>query len=93
MADGDIERVLELGCKGEDVKTVQELLGLEQTGVYDHKTKAAVEEYQIKSMLEVNGKVTPRMAIKMVGDLISACTDESLEELDIEVENKIQNNE
>lgn len=91
MAAGDIERILELGCKGEDVKTLQEVLGISISGSYDHITKQAVEEYQIKNMLEVNGKVTPSLAIKLIGDMISSCTDESLEQLEEEIEKNNNN--
>lgn len=81
MASGDVKRILEIGCKGEDVKTIQTVLNIKVDGVYGHQTRLAVEDYQIKNMLEVDGKVTPKMSLMMYENIISACTDESLERL------------
>lgn len=80
----EIKRILEVGCHGDDVKMIQNLFGVEETGVYDNNTKKLIEEYQINSMQNVTGKVLPSDFYKLVHHCISSCTDESLDELDKE---------
>ena len=56
-------RPLTLGDQGEDVKTVQFLLRLEPTGVYDDATRAKVRGYQTLRQLTRTGRVDEVTAI------------------------------
>ncbi|MCM1217040.1 MAG: peptidoglycan-binding protein [Lachnospiraceae bacterium] len=51
--------LLKKGSKGEDVKTLQKLLGVDVDGIFGSKTEAAVKEFQQKNKLKVDGKVGP----------------------------------
>lgn len=52
--------LLKNGSKGEDVKTLQRLLGgVDVDGKFGSKTEAAVKEFQQKNKLKVDGKVGP----------------------------------
>jgi|GEM_PF-5987692 len=48
---------LKLGSRDPKVKEFQKLLGITPSGVFDSKTKAAVEKFQQKHGLEVDGEV------------------------------------
>ena len=50
-------RELTIGYKGKDVKEVQRLLGLPQTGNFDALTGAAVRQFQQQHKLPVDGQV------------------------------------
>lgn len=56
-------RPLSLGDQGEDVRTVQLLLRLEPTGVYDEPTRAKVRGYQTLRQLRRTGAVDELTAI------------------------------
>ena len=64
--DTSSTRVLKVGCKGEDVLTVQRLLGYKFSinyvnidGDYTENTAKAVREFQLLYGLEIDGKVGP----------------------------------
>lgn len=52
--------ILKLGSKGDEVKKLQEKLGLTADGAFGPKTDAAVKEFQKKNNLEVDGIVGPK---------------------------------
>lgn len=50
-------KTIKNGSKGEEVKTLQKLLGLTADGIFGAKTEAAVKEYQKKNGLTADGIV------------------------------------
>jgi hypothetical protein len=57
--------------------------------LFDEKTRQTVEDYQIRNMLEVNGKITPLLAMNIIADCIGGCTgdtDKGIEEWEAEQE-------
>ena len=57
--------VLKLGSKGEEVKELQEFLGLNADGDFGPKTDTAVKEWQKKNGLTPDGIVGPKTLSKM----------------------------
>lgn len=57
---------LKNGCKGEDVKTLQKLLGLNPDGVFGPNTQKAVKEYQQNNGLYPDGVVGPKTWTKLI---------------------------
>ena len=57
---------LKNGCKGEDVKTLQKLLGLTPDGVFGPNTQKAVKEYQKNNGLYDDGVVGPKTWAKLM---------------------------
>lgn len=55
------------GSKGEDVKKLQMILGVEVDGVFGPITEQAVKEYQKKNNLEADGIVGPKTWNKLLG--------------------------
>lgn len=51
-------RMLKLGDTGEDVKRLQQYLGIKMDGHFGNKTKMAVIKYQLHHEIEANGIVT-----------------------------------
>lgn len=51
--------LLKVGSKGEDVKKLQEKLGLSADGIFGKATEAAVKNFQTKAGLKVDGLVGP----------------------------------
>lgn len=52
--------LLRLGSQGQEVKELQQALGLKVTGNFDQQTKDAVLEYQRANGLIVDGLVGPQ---------------------------------
>jgi hypothetical protein len=52
-----MDMLLKLGSKGQDVKELQQALDLNASGVFDQKTKEAVETYQRENGLMIDGLV------------------------------------
>ncbi len=59
-----IKRTLRVGHKGEDVKTLQSMLGITSDGSYGQITKAKVIEWQIANGLKPDGIFGPASRIK-----------------------------
>ena len=59
--------LLKEGSKGEDVKKLQEKLGLSPDGSFGPKTTDAVKSYQTKSGLTPDGIVGPNTWEKIMG--------------------------
>jgi len=74
----EITRTLKYGCAGEDVKYIQYVSGLNETGNFDKTTREMIREFQIKSGLDVTGELEPKMINKFLHYCIGSCTDESL---------------
>lgn len=53
----ELNRLLRLGCRGEDVREVQRALGITADGIYGKNTYTAVKNYQRKNKLLVDGIV------------------------------------
>lgn len=58
-------RPLALGDQGEDVRTVQMLLRVEPTGVFDDATRAKVRGYQTLRQIRRTGRVDEITAIHL----------------------------
>jgi peptidoglycan hydrolase-like protein with peptidoglycan-binding domain len=58
-------RVIWLGDRGSDVRAVQQLVGLPQSGVYDYDTASVVRGFQIMMGLEGHGHVDEPTALNM----------------------------
>lgn len=58
--------ILKNGCKGEDVKTLQKLLGLTPDGIFGPNTQKAVKEYQKNNGLYDDGVVGPKTWAKLI---------------------------
>ncbi len=56
-------RDLTLGDQGEDVRTIQLLLRLEPTGIFDAETRAKVRGYQTLRQIGRSGRVDEVTAI------------------------------
>lgn len=65
MSPSWYSRDLGLGDQGEDVRTVQFLLRVEPTGVYDEQTRAKVRGYQTLRQLHRTGRVDEVTAIHL----------------------------
>ncbi len=63
MTPGWYVRDLGLGDQGEDVRTVQLLLRVEPTGVFDDSTRAKVRGYQTLRQIGRTGRVDEVTAI------------------------------
>jgi tetratricopeptide (TPR) repeat protein len=59
---------LALGARGDEVKAVQEKLGVEASGVFDAATRKAVREFQEKNGIEADGKVSAGTFAKLFGE-------------------------
>ncbi len=59
--------LLKKGSKGNEVKNIQQALGINADGIYGSQTAAHVEAYQSKKSFDVTGKVTEELYIIMVG--------------------------
>lgn len=55
-----VQRVLNLGDSGEDVRLVQQKLGIKADGIFGPQTQQAVMEFQRKNGLTVDGIVGPQ---------------------------------
>ena len=55
------------GRRGQVVKFVQKIVGTKQDGIYGSKTAAAVKRYQRKHKLTVDGVVSYKTLLKMIG--------------------------
>lgn len=51
------DRLLKVGTKGTDVKSIQAALGIESDGIFGKQTREAVKEFQRKNNLKVDGIV------------------------------------
>jgi hypothetical protein len=60
-------RLLKLGSRGSDVKSVQRALGIPADGVFGPQTRAAVREFQARNGLAVDGIVGPRTRSALFG--------------------------
>lgn len=65
-------RILQQGCKGDDVKALQQLLTAndcpaDADGIFGPKTKKAVEKYQGKVNLPADGKAGPQVMGSLLG--------------------------
>lgn len=65
---------LKRGSKGEDVKAIQRILGVDVDGSFGAKTEAAVKAYQKKHGLQVDGRVGPETWAHMFGTSKSTST-------------------
>lgn len=63
-----IQRILKIGVKGEDVKTIQTLLGLTADGVYGPITAKKVKEWQASKELKVDGVFGPASFQKILSN-------------------------
>ena len=62
----NLTRLLKKGCKGDDVKELQKTLGgLTVDGIFGNKTKEAVEKFQKKNKIKVDGIVGKDTAHKL----------------------------
>lgn len=59
-------RVAKLGEKSDRVKSIQKMLGMEQTGDFDKKLDTAVRKFQTDNKLTVDGKVGTQTFGKML---------------------------
>jgi putative chitinase len=66
--------LLKNGSKGEDVKKLQEKLGVEATGTFGPKTEAAVKAWQKANGLKDDGIVGPATLSKLFGESKPAST-------------------
>lgn len=62
---GIIKNMLRHGSKGEDVKRIQEILGLTADGVFGPWTEAKVKEWQAKNGLSADGIVGEKSIIEL----------------------------
>jgi len=62
--------LLKKGSKGEDVKKLQEKLGLNSDGDFGQKTEDAVKSFQIKNGLSADGIVGPTTWEKIIGESV-----------------------
>jgi hypothetical protein len=60
LGKGYIDMLLKLGSRGQEVRELQQALGLGADGVFGPKTQAAVEAYQRENGLVVDGIVGPQ---------------------------------
>lgn len=65
---------LKRGSKGENVKAIQRILGVDVDGSFGAKTEAAVKAYQKKHGLQVDGRVGPETWAHMFGTSKSTST-------------------
>ncbi len=70
--------LLRVGSRGEMVKNMQECLGIDADGRFGPGTKKAVEEFQAKSGVAVDGMAGPETLSKMLG-LLAIFTPEVVE--------------
>jgi len=66
IEDYEPQVCLKVGSRGEDVKKIQEALGLEADGVFGKMTQAAVMEWQGENGLTRDGIVGPKTMAKML---------------------------
>jgi hypothetical protein len=55
----DSSKFLKIGSKGEDVKELQNILKIEESGIFDQKTKKCVQDFQTKMDISHDGIVGP----------------------------------
>ena len=65
-------RILQKGCEGDDVKALQQLLtandcAADPDGIFGPKTEEAVEKYQVKVELPVDGAAGPQVMGSLLG--------------------------
>lgn len=60
-----LSRVLRHGTKGEDVKAAQQRLGVRVNGIFDRTTLRAVDAFQRRHGLLVDGVIGPRTAVAL----------------------------
>jgi tetratricopeptide (TPR) repeat protein len=58
---------LTLGAQGDEVKAVQEKLGVATSGEFDAKTQKAVREFQSRNNLKADGTIGPRTFARLFG--------------------------
>lgn len=63
---------LKFGSEGEDVKRIQEKLGLDPIGKFGPKTEEAVKNFQTKNNLTPDGVVGPKTWSVLMGESISS---------------------
>lgn len=61
------EKLYSLGAQGNDIKDLQALLGVSESGVYDDTTKTAVTKYQQDNGLTVDGVVGDETLSSILG--------------------------
>lgn len=78
-------QILKLGSKGEDVKTLQRILGINDDGIFGAITENAVREYQHKNGLVADGIVGAKTWLLLTaGEPQGTVTSKTTEEEDIE---------
>ena len=63
--------LLKVGSKGEDVKKLQEKLGLGADGIFGKGTEEAIKAFQLKNGLNPDGNVGPNTWQKIMGQGIT----------------------
>jgi len=61
-----IKRVLRFGSRGDDVKELQKLLGINADGIFGNLTMDKVMNFQKENGLFVDGIVGPKTLLKLI---------------------------